>query len=311
MKKLFFIFMLLSFNVHALEWNFDRKEPIIGLLIDNKAHIKEVESMSNTFAAMTTEVESITAYLDANKTDMVPMVELRRILYDSRRGVFNTDVSEIITAIKRSHFSGDEIMFMFDEPFHTARASCRSFPDSFACVDIKNGYLGTQKQLDTIISKLRKELAHVRVGIFHVEAYPELILQKNEGHVNVVLIKDADYVGFDCYGDINSCGDDGVGYRPLFDYAVMVYEAMTTLTSTDGKERKIFLVPGGYWNVNDPVLSHQNAIQQMVYYLGLAKQYPTIVGGYGVFAWKVNDGMLYVKDSTMLTLIMKFVKEYL
>lgn len=317
MKALTILLILLSFNVQA--FNTNRSEPIIGSLINNPSHLKEISDYSNTFAILPKKESDITAYLNANDKKMLPMIFINHLLYDSKKGEYKIDVEDIVRAIKLSYRKYDEIVFTFDEPMWNIRTACSNGIKS-ACEDIKNEYQQALSDIRDIIHLLKAKLPGVSVGVMHVEAFVEMIWQKEDWpHRNVILLEDADYVSFDCYGPVDRCGipeilGRKVGYKSLYEYGYWIYESMVELETIQPKGRKILVVPQAFYGTNE--FTHQDSIAQMLWYAVIAKNLSDIIGGYGVFAYSLDrmhgdDYMYYARDSKVLKNILKFVKGFL
>lgn len=316
MKHLFIIFIL-AISMSANAFNTNRVEPIIGSLVGKSTDINEIAAFSNTFAFTPKDSKDITKYLNANTNKLLPMIFINHLLFDNKTGVYSHNVDDIVRAITTSKYKFKEIIFTFDEPMWNVRIACFNGV-SKSCGDIGALYATTQADIKIIIDQLKAKLPTVSVGIMHVEAYPELVWQKEDWPwKHIELIPDADYVAFDCYGgSIERCGIDSilnrpVGYRHLLDYGNIILEAMLALNEQDHRVRKIMTIPGAFFGKGD--LTHEAAVSQLLFYLTITKEYPQYVGGYGVFAWKRYDdlSLKFAKDDETLTRILKFAKTFL
>lgn len=306
--------LIMSLNVNA--FNTNREAPIVGALLTNPSEVKEVSSFSNTFAFLPPKNEDITKFLNANSNKMLPMIFINHLLYDSQQGTYNTDVEGIVQAIKRTWLQPPkEIIFTFDEPMFNIRTACLSGVKR-ACDDVNFYYQESLNDIKIIIEQLKAKLPEISVGIMHVEAFVEMIWQKEDWpHRNVIMLEESDYVAFDCYGPVDRCGVDSilgkkVGYKSLMEYGLWLYDSMVELEEVDNKGRKMMMIPQAFHGTKE--FTHHDSIHQMLWYLTIMKQYSTLIGGYGVFAWNHSDiNLKYAKHSTILTNIMKFANNIL
>lgn len=185
-------------------FNTARTEKLLGVLLTESNQLDEITGFSNAFAFVPKQTSSITDYLNRNTHELLPVISIGHYFFDKTLGTFNAaDVTPIKQAISKSSHTGS-VIFLFDEPLWQIRFSCLG-GHSQACDEVNNGYVDTLSQLKKIVRDLRKALPGS--GIMHIEAYAELIYQKHAAPLNdVIMLDDAEYLGFDCYGAFDDCG---------------------------------------------------------------------------------------------------------
>ncbi|MXS82978.1 hypothetical protein [Nitrosomonas oligotropha] len=288
----FILVVLLSpADAQASYFNTDRPQKIMGSFLTEVEHIDEVAEFSNAFGFAPKSVDEITHYLDANVHKMLPVISIGKLLFDPGTGMYRNDPYGIIDAIEMSAVRHREILFLLDEPLWTIRKACNEGKTK-ACRDIENRYADTLATLRSVGRLLRQQFPGS--GVMHIEAWAELVLQKQAYPDElVIMLDDAEYLGFDCYGDFYSCGSPELGYNSHIDYGTGVWNTMQALESANPIGRKLFLVPGGFLadKLFDDVETLMDQLYLNAYLLNQSKE----IGGLGVFLWgdMVEDGRFF------------------
>lgn len=288
----FILVVLLSpADAQASYFNTDRPQKIMGSFLTEVEHIDEVAEFSNAFGFAPKSVDEITHYLDANVHKMLPVISIGKLLFDPGTGMYRNDPYGIIDAIEMSAVRHREILFLLDEPLWTIRKACNEGKTK-ACRDIENRYADTLSALRSAGRLLRQQFPGS--GVMHIEAWAELVLQKQAYPDElVIMLDDAEYLGFDCYGDFYSCGSPELGYNSHIDYGTGVWNTMQALESANPIGRKLFLVPGGFLadKLFDDVETLVDQLYLNAYLLNQSKE----IGGLGVFLWgdMIEDGRFF------------------
>ena len=284
--------MVISVNANAFYFNSDRHKKILGTFLTDATQVAEVKSFSNAFGTAPKTSSDITAYLNANNNKMLSVIGIDKLLIDPDTGMYHHDVSLIVNAIEQSEATQNEILFLMDEPLWTVRKSCKKEKPK-ACQDIANRYAETLSTMRIIGQLLRKQFPGS--GILHIEAWAELVIQKNEfPDENIIMLDDAEYLGFNCYGNLNYCGSEEYGHYSQIEYGKMVWNAMQELEVANPIGRKMFLVAGafladGYFNYPEEIFHHVS------FHTWLLDRFDSI-GGFGIFLWgdlEDNNTMFY------------------
>ncbi len=304
-----FLVMMVAANANGSYFNSDRPNKIIGVFLTEANQINEIKNFSNSFGVNPVTFSDITRYLNANNNEMLPVITINNLLFDAETGMYHHDVSLIVDAIEQSKINKGEILFLIDEPLWTIRKSCEK--NIFeACQDIANRYAETLHTMRVIGQLLRKHFPGS--GILHIEAWAELVIQKNEyPHDNVIMLDDAEYLGFNCYGDVNYCGSEKYGRHSQMAYGTLVWDAMQALEIVNPIGRKIFLVAGAF--IADGYFSQPEEIfPQLTTYPWILDE-TKMIGGLGIFLWgELEDnnikfygarGIKSVKDYINFTII--------
>jgi hypothetical protein len=283
------VLMTHSVLTSAEYFNTNRHQKMIGFLLDQPEQIEEVAEFgnSNSFAADVQSLNEITKYLDSNTKQLLPVIVLDDLLFDPDSGMYRSDnVALIIQAVLQSKRQQKEILFLMDEPLWTVRRACQEGKYD-ACEDMENSYVETLSTLRAVGKFLRQYLPGS--GMIHIEAYAELVAQKREHpDDNVIMLDDAEYLGFNCYGKFHSCGDMEYGYRSQIEYGAWVWDTMNVLESVDPIGRKLLLVAGTFV-AKDYFDDIQDVIEQLASYLAILSiaesRVADRVGGIGFFLW--------------------------
>ncbi|MCC7091159.1 MAG: hypothetical protein IT524_04230 [Nitrosomonas sp.] len=276
------ILMLNSFNVMADYFNTARTEKIFGIFLTESAQLDEVDAHSNSFGFWPRTLEEITEYLDVNNNKLLPVMKINHFLLDADTGIYHDDVSGIIAAIERSTLHQRNILFFMDEPMWNVRGECVIRNKTPACHEVANRYVQTLDTLRRAGQALRQRFPGS--GIMHIEAWTELTLQKREfPDEKVVVLDDAEYLGFDCYGAIHRCGSQEYGYRHQVEYGEWVWSAMMTLEANNSIGRKLLLVPGTFL-AEEYFDDIETLLEQIAFYAWVLQQSDKI-GGFGAFLW--------------------------
>jgi hypothetical protein len=288
------VIILLALMIHSVlanagYFNTSRQQKMIGFLLDQPEQIQEVAQLgySNSFAADVQSLNEVTKYLDSNTNQLLPVIVLDGLLFDPDSGMYRSDnIALIIQAVLQSKRQPEEILFLMDEPLWAVRRACQEDRHD-ACEDMANSYVETLSTLRSVGKLLRQYLPGS--GMIHIEAYAELAAQKRERpDDNVIMLDDAEYLGFNCYGKFYSCGDMEYGYRSQIEYGTWVWNTMNTLESVEPIGRKLLLVAGtfmaeGYFD------DIQDVIEQLASYLAILNipesRIADRVGGIGFFLW--------------------------
>lgn len=250
MKRLIFasLFAVSSF-AHA-DWR--------GALISGPEQLAEIRPFSNSFSYAPSNLEDLKNILDINNGELMPIIEIRWYFFDETSGIFKAkDAKPLLDAI-----SNHKLMMLVDEPFWWIRMACQE-GKPLACAEIANNYRSTRELFKEI--KLRSGFQ-----LFHVEAYRELILQKQANPFqHVIMLESADHIGFDCYGPIDNCE----GHSQL-EYASWIFDAMLS-------HQRMFLVPGAFNYTNDI----GSITAQLDAYFSLYIQYRHMLSAIHVFTW--------------------------
>lgn len=283
MKKivaLIAILLMTSINVHANYFNRDFK--IFGTVLTDSSQIDEVAAYSNAFGFAPSTTDDITEYLNVNNNRLLPVISINHLLLNSETGLYRHDVNNIIQAIEKADIHNHEFLFLIDEPLWMIRSACREKNQPAACNEITNNYTKTLATFRKVGELLRQRFPGS--GIMHIESWAELAIQKQQRpHDHVIMLDDAEYLGFDCYGDIDSCGSHEYGYRNQIEYGTWVWNTMLVLESQKPIDRKLFLVPGSFLMDEGP-----NDIDKLLKQLGFyawVLQASDKIGGFGAFLW--------------------------
>ncbi len=305
------LLMLLSGISVANYFNTHRTHKIIGSYITNQSQIHEISSFSNAFSFTPQFAEEITRYLDENKGKLLPVISIGRLLFDEATGLYHHDVGAIIQAIEKSKHIAGEILFLMDEPLWWIRDACTKKGKLEACLDIKNNYVETLSTFRTVGQLLRKQFPGS--GIMHIEAWAELAIQKKERPDDqVIMLDDAEYLGFDCYGDINSCGSAEYGFHSQLEYGTWVWNAMLAMEAQQAIGRKLFVIPGTFI-APDHFEELDSLLYQMEFYAWILGQSERI-GGFGAFLWgdmiENNKPFTGGRNIFQVTNFLKFIARY-
>lgn len=275
------VILVFSLNIHASYFKTDRPQKIFGSFLTDPEQINEVIAFSNAFGAAPRTADEITQYLDANVYKMLPVIAINHFLFDQETGMYHDDVSTIVEAIEKSSIRTSEILFLMDEPLWWVRNACEE-GKADACGEVESRYVGTLSTMRVIGQLLRKQFPGS--GVIHIEAWAELVLQKQTSpHESVIILDDAEYVGFNCYGHFDSCGSADHGYNSQIAYGTWVWDAMHALESTNPIGRKLFLVPASFL-ADQHFDGIQSILDQMAMYAQILRLSDWI-GGFGVFLW--------------------------
>lgn len=276
------IMLVLSVSAHASYFNTDRPQKIIGVFVTEREHIDEIEAFSNAFGFAPNSVNEITHYLDANQRKLLSVISISKLLFDDDSGMYHHNVSAIIDAIEKSRVNNPEILFLMDEPLWWVRNACNEFGKPQACQDVANRYVETLSTMRTVGQLLRKQFPGS--GVMHIEAWAELVQQKQAfPHEHVIMLDDAEYLGFNCYGNFDYCGSLKYGYNSQVEYGTWVWETMQAFEATNPIGRKLYLVPGSFLAV-EHFDSVQAILDQMAMYTYVVDLHEKIAG-LGVFLW--------------------------
>lgn len=288
----FILVILLSpADAQASYFNTDRPQKIMGSFLTEAEHIDEIAKFSNAFGFAPKSVDEITRYLDANVYKMLPVISIGNLLFDPETGMYRNDPYGIIDAIAMSAMRHREILFLLDEPLWTVRKACNE-GKSKACRDIENRYADTLFVLRSAGRLLRQQFPGS--GVMHIEAWAELVLQKQAYPDELtIMLDDAEYLGFDCYGDFYSCGSPELGYNSHIDYGTGVWNTMQALESANPIGRKLFLVPGGF--LADKLFEDVETLVDQLYLNAYLLNQSKEIGGLGVFLWgdMIEDGRFF------------------
>lgn len=282
-KYIAFILVVLFTPVdsQASYFNTGRPQKIIGSFLTEPGHIDEIAKFSNSFGFLPGNEAEITQYLDANVYKMLPVISIGRLLYNPETGMYRNDLNGIIDAIAKSAVRHGEILFLLDEPLWTVRKACDEGKTK-ACIDVENRYIETLSTFRLAGQQLRRQFPGS--GMMHIEAWAELVRQKQAYPDDLaIMLDDAEYLGFDCYGDFYSCGSPELGYNSQIEYGTIVWNTMQALESAHPVGRKLFLVPGGFL-ADRHIDDVETLLNQMYIYASLMNQLHQI-GGFGIFLW--------------------------
>jgi|CXWL01.1.fsa_nt_gi hypothetical protein len=237
-----------------------------GLKIAEPYQIDEIQHFSNSFAFWPESTDSLREILDYNQGRLLPFIEMARYFFNSEKGIYEwRDIAPIKQALKN-----DKIVITLDEPLWHVRKGCGA-GSTFACAEIESNYKTTQ----AIFTRLKYELGY---QMAHIESYQEIVWQKEASpDENVIIIKSADQVGFNCYGHFDSCKG-----HPQMKYGQWVYDAI----KDTGK--KMLLVAGAF--------DFDGVRDQLIEYFNVYKQYKEIFSGLGVFTWGDSNGIKGARD---------------
>lgn len=306
-KRIAFIVatLLVSMNTYGAYFNTDRFQKIIGPFLTEVGHIEEVKAFSNAFGVAPKTASDITQYLDANTYKMLPVITISSLLFDKETGMYRNDPDAIIDAIEKSKIRPDEMLFLMDEPLAAVRGACEK-GKSKACRDVEDRYVETLSALRLVGQLLRRQFPGS--GVIHIEAWIELVQQKKQyPNEHVIMLDDAEYLGFDCYGNFDYCGSSELGYNSQLTYGEWVWDAMHALEATHSIGRKMFLVTGAF--LADQSFDSAEAIQEQMYtYAYILSQHDKL-GGLGIFLWSdlVENGKLFT-GARGIPAIVDFIK---
>ncbi len=299
------LLMLTSESATADYFNTNRSSKIFGAFLTNIAHIDEVTAYSNAFGFAPRNTNEITRFLDANKNKLIPVIKINHLLLNKKTGVYHHNINKIINAIEKSNISDREILFLMDEPLWSIRTECKKKNKTAACMEVENRYIDTIDTLRIAGELLREKFPGS--GVIHIEAWAELAIQKKEYPAeNVIMLNDAEYLGFDCYGAIDYCGSTEYGFHSHIDYGTWVWETMIAMESHNEIGRKLFLVPGTFL-ADGYFADDVEIIEQLEVYAWIMHHFNKI-GGFGAFLWSdmMEDNKYFIGARNILS-----VTEYL
>ncbi|GKS69820.1 hypothetical protein W03_18240 [Nitrosomonas sp. PY1] len=269
-------------SIHAEADYFHRDSKIFGTVLTDSSQINEVIPHTNAFGFAPNTIDDITEYLNRNDSRLLPVISISHLLLNSETGLYRHNVNSIIQAIEKADIHNHEFLFLIDEPLWIIRSTCKEKNQPAACNEITNNYAKTLATFRKVGKLLRQRFPGS--GIMHIESWAELAIQKQQRpHNHVIMLDDAEFLGFDCYGDIDSCGSHEYGYRNQIEYGTWVWDAMLALESRKPINRKLFLVPGSFLMDEGP-----NDIDRLLKQLGFyawVLQASDKIGGFGTFLW--------------------------
>lgn len=182
----------------------NRPEKLLGFALTESSQVNEVVDFSNAFSFSPAQPSEITGYLNQNANRLLPVIEIGRFFFDEEQGLYNySDILPIIQAVNTSAHRG-AVLFFVDEPLWHIRLACLKGAVS-ACQEIDSGYAATLPLFRKLSRNLKKALPGA--GMMHIEAYAELLYQKSANPSNnIILLDEAEYLGYDCYGAFDDCG---------------------------------------------------------------------------------------------------------
>lgn len=257
MKKLLLCLGLLWATDAALA-----NDRLAGYLIASPENITAVTGGNkNGFAIAPKSIAEAEEILQRTPAGVKPILEIGYILEEDFAPLLKYD-----------------FIMMVDEPFWNTRLKCYA-GDTHACIDIWSRY----SRLQYIYADLR---ARTGKELLHIESWAELML-----HGTPVILEATDYVGFNCYGRIDHCGNEKYGYHSQYLYAEKLLSVM------DLSRQKLFLVAGTFFHENF-FESIKEVEQQLKDYIAIFKQYPELIKGIGFFLWDTvpgdNPGETYI-----------------
>ncbi|MGZ6442113.1 MAG: hypothetical protein ACXWRU_18800 [Pseudobdellovibrionaceae bacterium] len=272
---------------------FDTSRPLAGVLLNQASQVDEVAGFSNAVGFWTTDLSQVTAFLRRNNGRMLPVLELRGFIFNPSTGIVRADYKSVLKKLAktiRAVHSGP-VLFYVDEPFWNIRMSCYNSHSPQACAEVDSHFANTLSQIRIAGQLLRKAIPGS--GIFDVEAFAELAIQQKLWG-QVVLLDEAEYLGFDCYGNFNSCGGGSfagvtISPQPIPTYIDWMNKAIASLEKVNPMGRKILLVPGSFLNTVN-FTSEEQTIAHMNAYFDILKTCPTC-GGYLSFMWDNLPGI--------------------
>jgi len=285
------VVLLTPVDSQASYFNTGRPQKIIGSFLTEPGHIDEIAKFSNSFGFLPGNEAEITQYLDANVYKMLPVISIGRLLYNPETGMYRNDLNGIIDAIEKSAVRHGEILFLLDEPLWTVRKACEE-GKAKACIDVENRYAETLSTFRLAGQLLRRQFPGS--GVMHIEAWAELVRQKQAYPDELaIMLDDAEYLGFNCYGDFYSCGSPELGYNSHIDYGTGVWNTMQALESVNPIGRKLFLVPGGF--LVDKLFDDVETLVDQLYLNAYLLNQSNEIGGLGVFLWgdMIKDGRFF------------------
>jgi hypothetical protein len=257
-------------------FNTSRPEKIIGALITDASQVEEVVGFSNAFSPEVDNVSKLPQYLQANASRMLPILNIGAFMLDPITGILRSDylrvVSEIVAALSSNH-SGP-VLFFFDEPLWHIRLACEQ-GKQLACNEVAQRYADTLRTAQKIGDELRRAIPGA--GMMHVEAYEELSRQMAAWN-GIVMLDDAEYLAFDCYGAIHDCGG-----RAQAEYLCWIMSARDALELVNPIGRKIFLVTGTFKDFY--AFPDENRVIDQIRTYFEALDSSEILGGIGAFSW--------------------------
>lgn len=185
-------------------FNTQRSKKFMGFQLTRPEQLDEVSVFSNAFSFSPRNTDEVTHYLNRNANRMTPVMVINQFIFENAQYlVTQQDIYPLIEAIRSSSHTGP-ILFMLDEPLWRIRGGCLNGIES-ACNEITQNYVNTLTILRKISRDLRK--AFPQAGLMHIEAFIELLLQKSDNpSANVIMLDEAEYLGYDCYGAFSDCG---------------------------------------------------------------------------------------------------------
>lgn len=181
-----------------------RNEKLLGFQLTSAEQIDEINAFSNAFSFTPRNIQEVTDHLKRNANRLIPVMVVNHLVFDTTQHLFTRqNVHPLVEAIRLSGHRGP-ILFLLDEPLWNIRMGCLNGIES-ACNEVAQDYASTLTILGEMSRDLRK--AFPQTGWMHIEAYLELLLQKADNpSANVIMLDEAEYLGYDCYGAFDDCG---------------------------------------------------------------------------------------------------------
>ena len=231
-----------AFSAVGNHFETNRNSKIMGVAT-NPSYVQELRGFCNAFAfnaGTPSNISAIKTALTSNAGVLLPIIGISDVIQDPKTGLLRSDYTALTKKIAQTaaqHHKGP-VLFYLDEPMWRVREGCEKNKAATSCSEIKRGYSKMLTQLRNVAATLRSIIPHSGLG--HIEAYAELKKQKTAWG-RVILADDAEYLGFDCYGDVNSCGG-----HPQIDYLFWVTQALNIMEKSSAIGRKIIFVPGTF-----------------------------------------------------------------
>jgi hypothetical protein len=232
---------------------------LIGALITEPHQVHEVKEFSNAVAFKPDSLESLQEYLAAINNELTPVILVNDyFLWD---GIIHDSPKQyVLDAIAATGHTGP-IVLCWDEPLmHIRRQGGDPWEAYFQ-----------MKQIQAEWSEFQW---------LHITSYDEMVRQYQD-FGRLLLLFDAEYVAFNCYGDKDGCGNDEVGYASIDDY-LLVLKAELMRNNSDAK---IFLVPGMFSAGGTLYTDDEQRMDHYYHYLNVYNENLLGIGGFGVFTW--------------------------
>ena len=239
---------------------------LFGVLITAVSQVVEVVDKSSAIAFIPESTIQVTEYLNEIDNRAVPIIVVNDYYRDESGRFIYYPPDDLKEALAVSNHFG-RIAFMFDEWLHHGTQAGQ-----------------TRAEVIQVMRQIKADFPGVEM--IHIEAFTDLYAQYMENYGRLELFYEADHIGFDCYGQFESCGGFGVPELPQMVYLITIFNQIAENQSN----AKIFLVPGAFMGAGIGA-SESTMIDQLNDYALTYERNRQYISGFGVFIWGDMEGL--------------------